>query len=191
MELILASTSLYRKAQLERAGLAIQTIPPGVDEENLKGSGLAPRALAERLAYEKAAAVALNRPHAVVIGGDQLAEVDGRVLGKPGTEARAVEQLALLSGRTHTLITAISVIHGSAIHRHTDVTRLTMRALTAEELSRYVAADRPIDCAGAYKLESRGIALFEKIESDDHSAITGIPLIALISILRSLGVEVP
>jgi septum formation protein len=191
MDLILASTSPYRRAQLERVGLAVRAIPPGVDEDSVKAEGLAPRALAERLAYEKAARVAEQEPSAIVIGGDQLAEVGGRVLGKPGTEANAVEQLALLSGRTHTLITAICVIRGPTIRRHTDVTRLTMRALTQEELSRYVAADRPLDCAGAYKLEARGIALIERIESEDHSAITGVPMIALVTILRELGIAIP
>jgi septum formation protein len=191
MELVLASSSPYRRAQLERIGLSILAIPPGVDEDAVKAEGLAPRALAERLAYEKAAAVAEERPHAIVIGGDQLVELDGRVLGKPGNRARALDQLTMLSGRTHTLITAIAVIAGPRIERHTDVTRLTMRPLDRGALSRYVDADRPIDCAGAYKLESRGIVLIERIESDDHSAVTGVPIMALVRILSALGVQLP
>jgi septum formation protein len=191
MEIVLASTSPYRRAQLERLGLELRAVPPGVDEEVLKGQGLAPRALAERLAHAKAARVAAREPEAIVIGGDQLVELDGRVMGKPETAANAVAQLALLSGRTHTLVTAIAVLCRGAVERHTDVTRLTMRSLTEAELERYVEADRPLDCAGSYRLESRGIALFERIESEDHSAITGVPLMAVVSILRRLGVEVP
>lgn len=191
MDLVLASSSPYRRAQLERIGLSIRAIPPGVDEDAVKAEGLAPQDLAQRLAYEKAAAVAAKEPAAIVIGGDQLVEIDGRALGKPGTEERAIEQLLLLSGRTHTLITAIAVVSGKEIGRHTDVTRLTMRSLDRAELERYVLADRPLDCAGAYKLESRGIVLFDRIESEDHSAITGIPMIALVTILRRMGCAIP
>ncbi len=191
MEILLASTSPYRRAQLERIGLSVHTIPPGVDEDAVKTQGLTPRGLAEQLSFEKALRVAKVAPEAIVIGGDQLVEIDGRVLGKPGTVEAAVEQLTLLSGRMHTLLTAITVIRGADRLRHTDVTRLTLRTLSREAIERYVEADRPFDCAGAYKLESRGIVLVERIESEDHSAITGIPLIALVSILRKLGCEIP
>ena len=115
----------------------------------------------------------------------------GRVFGKPGSVAGAVEQLSAMAGQAHDLITALVVVQGDRIFDHTNVTRLRMRRLSHGEIERYVAADQPLDCAGAYKLESRGIVLFEKIDSDDQTAVTGLPLIALVTILRDLGYEVP
>jgi septum formation protein len=193
--LILASTSRYRSALLERLGVPFTAVAPACDEDALKDPRLSPQALAEFLAEAKAASIALPQPEAVVIGSDQLAavEVDGRwtILGKPGTAAKAVDQLALLSGRTHVLITAMVVARGHERWRHTDITRLTMRRLDRAELERYVAADQPLDCAGAYKLECRGIALFDTIDSLDASAITGLPLLALTRILAGLGYAIP
>ena len=193
--LILASTSRYRRALLERLGVAFTALTPACDEDALKDPRLAPRALAEFLAEAKAASIAVQQPTAVVIGSDQLAavEVDGRwtILGKPGTAAKAVDQLALLSGRTHVLITAMVVARGAERWRHTDVTRLTMRQLDRAALERYVAADQPLDCAGAYKLECRGVALFAAIDTADASAITGLPLLALTRILAELGYAIP
>lgn len=193
--LILASTSRYRRALLERLGLPFTALAPACDEDALKDPRLAPQALAEFLAEAKAASIAVQQPTAVVIGSDQLAavEVDDRwtILGKPGTAAKAVDQLALLSGRTHVLITAMVVARGAERWRHTDVTRLTMRQLDRAALERYVAADQPLDCAGAYKLECRGVALFTAIDSADASAITGLPLLALTRILAELGYAIP
>jgi len=193
--LILASTSRYRRALLERLGVPFTAVAPACDEDALKDPRLAPQALAEFLAEAKAASIARQQPDAVVIGSDQLAavEVDGAwtILGKPGTAARAVDQLALLSGRTHVLITALVVARGEERWRHTDRTRLTMRRLDRAALERYVTADQPLDCAGAYKLECRGIALFDAIDSADASAITGLPLLALTRILAGLGYAVP
>ncbi len=193
--LFLASTSKYRRALLERLGVAFTAVSPACDEEALKDPRLMPQALAEFLAEAKAASIAVHQPQAVVIGSDQLAaiEIDGRwtILGNPGTAARAVDQLALMSGRTHVLFTAMVVARGAERWRHTDVTRLTMRALDRRALERYVAADQPLDCAGAYKLECRGIALFERIDSADHTAIIGLPLIALCSFLRTNDYPVP
>lgn len=193
--LILASTSRYRRALLERLGLPFTAVAPACDEDALKDPRLAPQALAEFLAEAKAASIAMQQPTAVVIGSDQLAavEVDGRwiILGKPGTTEKAVDQLALLCGRTHVLITAMVVARGSERWRHTDITRLTMRRPDRAALERYVAADQPLDCAGAYKLECRGITLFETIDSADASAITGLPLLALTRILAGLGYAIP
>ena len=193
MDLILASTSPYRRALLERLGVPFRCIAPPVDEQALKEqfSDVSPRELAERLAMAKASAVAAIGPEAVVIGADQLVSLDGSVLGKPGTAERAVAQLGAMSGRSHELITAMVVLHEGRAYAHTDVTRLSLRPLTPEEIFRYVAADRPLDCAGSYKLESRGITLFERIDSDDHSAIIGVPLIALTTILRTIGFAIP
>jgi len=176
---------------MERLGLPFQCEPPGVDEDAIAALGGAPRILAEQLAFEKASAVAARFPGATVIGSDQMAVINGQVLGKPGSISAACDQLARLSGQTHELITALCVIQGEQILRHTDITRLLMRRLATEEIERYVAADNPVDCAGAYKIEERGIALFEKLETADPTAITGLPLIALTSILRQLGLPVP
>lgn len=191
MELILASTSPYRRALLERLGVPFRICDPGVDEERVKALGQAPRLLAERLAAAKAESVRNAGGEAVVVGSDQLVSLDDRILGKPGSQERAVEQLRLLAGREHELITALAVFHQGRLIRHTDVTTLRMRPLTREAIERYVQADRPIDCAGSYKLESRGITLFDRITTEDQTAITGLPLIALTTILRDLGFAIP
>jgi septum formation protein len=193
--LILASTSPYRRDLLARLGVPFRAVAPACDEDALKDPTLTPRALAEHLAEAKARSIADQEPHATVIGSDQVAalQIDGgwRILGKPGTAERAIDQLALLSGRTHLLITAMVVVHAGRAYRHTDQTRLTMRALNRDQLARYVATDQPLNCAGAYKLEAQGVALFARIASDDHSAITGLPLMALTRILGECGYPVP
>jgi septum formation protein len=181
MRLVLASTSAYRRELLGRLGVEFETAAPDVDEAAWKGRGLAPREVARQLARAKAEAVArVVGDGATVIGSDQVCALGGETFGKPVTAERAGEQLALLAGRTHELLTAVCVVgpvHG--VWEHTDTARLSMRALDAASIARYVAADRPLDCAGSYKLEARGIALFEKIECADHTAIVGLPLVAL------------
>jgi septum formation protein len=189
-ELILASTSPYRRALLERLGIPFRCRAPVVDEETLKSSFGSPIALAEGLAQAKAASIAREEPEATILGGDQVVAFEGAVFGKPGTMERAVDQLVAMSGRSHELITAIVVLKDGQSIAHTDVTTLTMRHLSRAEIERYVRADLPLDCAGSYKIEARGITLFERIESADHTAITGLPLIALSTILRDLGFAV-
>lgn len=190
-DLILASTSRYRRDLLARLGLPFRAMPPRVDEESRKESSLAPRDLAEHLAEAKTMSLSAIEPEAIILGSDQVAACDGRILGKPGTAPAAIAQLSFLAGRSHQLITAICLWHQGQLLRHTDVTTMTMRNLTEAEIARYVAADQPLDCAGSYKLESRGITLFSRIESEDHTAIIGLPLIALTSLLRSIGCQVP
>ena len=194
-DLVLASTSAYRRALLSRLGLPFRAVAPACDEEQLKDPALTPRALADTLAEAKARSIADQQPQATVIGSDQVAALQigssWQILGKPGTAERAVEQLSLMSGRSHLLITAMVVIHQGRVFRHTDQTRLTMRDLHRDQLARYVATDKPLDCAGAYKLEAQGIALFDRIASDDHSAITGLPLVALARILTECGFQFP
>ena len=189
--IVLASTSPYRRQLLERLGLAFDCEAPRCDEEALKDPALPPLELARHLARAKAASVADLRPEAIVIGSDQLAHVDGLVLGKPGTRAAAIEQLLRLAGRTHELVTAVHVIERGQIHEHVDRTRLHMRTLDRAAIERYVDADQPLACAGSYKIEGRGIALFEAIESADHSAITGLPLLWLTAVLADLGIAIP
>jgi septum formation protein len=189
--LVLASTSAYRRALLERLGVPFRCRAPRCDERGLKQTESDARSLAEGLAHAKAASLLVDEPGTTIIGCDQLVSFQGRIFGKPETADRAVDQLATMAGHSHELITALVVIGGDRVFRHTDVTTLWMRPLSRAALARYVAADQPLDCAGSYKLETRGIALFERIQSDDHTAITGLPLIALVSILRGLGYEIP
>ncbi len=191
MDLILASTSRYRQALLARLGVPFRCVDPMVDEATWKSTIPDPETLAETLAIAKAEAVAARFPEAIVIGGDQVVAFDGEILGKPGTDERAGEQLTRLAGRSHELITALVVVGPDYLTAHTDVATLHMRALTPAAIERYIAVDRPLDCAGSYKLEERGIALFERIEAADHSAITGMPLMALTSILLELGFAIP
>lgn len=193
MDLILASTSPYRRALIERLGVPFRCLAPPADEEALKAefAMASPRELAERLAMAKAASIAGREPHAVVIGGDQVVAFEGSILGKPGTVENAIAQLRAMAGRSHELITAIAVIHEGDVFAHVDVASLRLRSLTPGEIRRYVEADLPLDCAGSYKLEARGITLFERIDSDDHSAIVGVPLIALTTLLRRIGLAIP
>ena len=189
--LILASTSPYRRAQLEQLKIPFEAIAPVVDEEAFKSLGLSPRELAAKLAVQKAEAVAREHRDAIVIGGDQLVSFQGEILGKPVTRDKAVEQLVCLSGHRHDLITAVAVCHRGTVETHVDETRLWMRAIDRAAAERYVLADEPLDCAGAYKIESLGIALFERIESQDHTAITGLPLLAIAKFLNERGIAVP
>jgi septum formation protein len=191
LDLVLASTSPYRRALLGRLGVPFRCLPPQFDETSVAIESVAPRVLAETLARRKAESIAAIEPGAVVIGCDQLVSLEGRILGKPGTVPRAIEQLELMAGRSHDLITALVVIgRGKAID-HTDLTRMKMRPLCRPEIERYVFQDQPVDCAGSYKLEERGIVLFERIETEDPTAITGLPLIRLTEILRWLGFKIP
>lgn len=191
LDLLLASTSRYRRSLLERLGVSFRVRSPLFNEHSLKGDGLPPRELAETLAYRKAWSLVDDEPRATIIGSDQLVALQGEVLGKPGSEDAAVAQLRRMAGQVHELITALVVVHGGKVWRHTDVARLHMRRLTDDELTRYVRADSPVDCAGSYKLEQRGVTLFEAIECADQSAITGLPLMALTTILRDIGYSIP
>ncbi|MGB0589208.1 MAG: Maf family protein [Myxococcota bacterium] len=190
--LILASTSPYRRALLDRLDVPYEVHAPGVDEGAYRD--LPAREMALVLSVAKAEAVDIE--DALVIGSDQVVDVDGQILGKPGTPARAVEQLMMLSGRAHRLITGVAV-HDTRTGEtvaDVDVHTLLMRDLAQPALERYVAHDNPVDCAGSYKLEQRGIALFERIEADpemaDDTAIVGLPMMKLLGLLRRCGVDV-
>lgn len=189
--LVLASTSPYRRALLERLGLPFACVAPPCDEEALKAAGGDPEALAARLALAKARAAAILHPQAVVIGGDQVCALGDDILHKPRTAERAVEQLLRLQGGEHRLVTALALVHPDGELTHTDITRLHMRALDRTALERYVATDLPLDCAGAYKLERRGITLFSRIDSQDHDAIVGVPMLWLTGALVDLGYQLP
>lgn len=191
MNLILASTSPYRKALLERLGIPFRVENPPVDEDDWKQKGLLPEELALTLAIEKARTVASDNLESLVIGSDQLAVLEGTILGKPGSRKRAIEQLSRLAGKTHRLFTAVCVRHGSRERVIQDAVSLRMRQLDRAAIERYVDFDEPFDCAGSYKIESRGICLFEQIDCADATAIEGLPLLALSHLLREFGCDFP
>lgn len=185
--LILASTSRYRAELLGRLGLPFSAEPPGVDEAALEGE--TPAALAERLAVLKARAVATRHPGALVIGSDQVASLGERRLGKPGTPERAREQLALASGHTVVFHTAVALAGPAGLELHRDETRVHFRTLSAAEIARYVELDAPLDCAGSFRSEGLGVALFEAIETRDPAALVGLPLVWLSGALTRAGLD--
>lgn len=188
-QLILASTSPYRRTLLERLGVEFEVVAPGVGEQHLPGESPADRAL--RLATAKAEAVGVRHPQALVIGSDQVAACGSDVLDKPGDAGRCREQLGRLSGHTAHFYTAC-VLLGAGLHRaHVDTTTVLLRALGAAEIERYVAREQPFDCAGGFRAEASGIALFDCIESQDPTALIGLPLIWLAGALRAAGYRLP
>lgn len=189
--IVLASTSHYRAELLQRLRLAFDQRAPGTDEAALPGE--LPDARALRLAQAKAEAAATGRHQALVIGSDQVAELDGLVLDKPGTSERAHAQLSACSGRTvvfHTALCLLDTRTGQP-HLHLDQTRVQFRPLRPDEIERYVTAEQPLDCAGSFKCEGLGISLFERIDSQDPTALIGLPMIALTRLLRQCAVELP
>lgn len=190
--LILASTSRYRKELLERLGVAFTVTVPAVDEATL--SGETPSDTAHRLARLKALAVANHHRQAVVIGSDQTATLDGvTVIGKPGSHARAVEQLRAASGRALVFHTGLSVVHLAAGFEHTLVvdTHVRFRTLSDAQIERYLQREPAYDCAGSAKSEGLGISLLQAIEGTDPTALVGLPLIALTGLLAEAGIEIP
>jgi septum formation protein len=188
--IVLASTSRYRAELLRRLLDGFEQIAPDVDEQPLPGE--APAARAARLAAAKAAAVSEKHRDAVVIGSDQVAALDGRVLHKPGSSDNAHEQLRASSGNIVDFHTGLCVFDREGrLQTHTDHTRVVFRTLSDQEIRRYLAREHPFDCAGSFKSEGAGIALFERIESEDPTALIGLPLIALARLLREAGIPVP
>lgn len=187
--LILASTSRYRHELLARLKLPFDVAAPGIDEHALAGE--APAALAARLALAKARAVAATAPDAVVIGSDQVAELDGRALGKPGTHERAVQQLRTMRARTVRFHTAVAVLREDRafVQQALVSVNVRFRDLTEREIESYLRAEQPYDCAGSAKCETLGIALVDAIESDDPTALVGLPLIRTSAMLRAAGLD--
>ncbi|MEO8509415.1 MAG: Maf family nucleotide pyrophosphatase [Betaproteobacteria bacterium] len=187
--LVLGSTSRYRRALLERLLLPFEVAAPDLDESALRGER--PAATALRLAEAKARAVAARYPDALVIGSDQVADCDGQPVGKPGHRAGAVAQLRMLSGRTvvfHTGVALVDAASGRCRSELVDIAS-TFRTLTDAEIATYLDREQPYDCAGSVRSEALGIALFERIASDDPTALIGLPLIALARLLRAEGVD--
>ena len=187
--LILASTSTYRRELLERLRLPFDVVAPEVDETPRAGE--APAALAERLALAKAQAVASRHADSVVIGSDQVAELDGNAIGKPHTHERAVAQLRAMSGRRVSFHTAVAVVRAERGFARVAVARVEVdfRTLDDGEIERYLRAEQPYDCAGSAKSEALGIALLSAIESDDPTALIGLPLIRTCALLREAGLD--
>ena len=188
--IILASTSPYRAQALQQLGLPFTSMAPLTEEQAQPAE--APQDLAMRLAMEKTAAVAARCPDAIVIGSDQVGMGPDGLLHKPGTDAAATKQLQGLSGRVATFDSAVSVYNPQKRNFQSDVVRTTVefRHLSAQQIERYVAIDQPLNCAGAFKVERLGIALFDRVTSDDPSALIGLPLIALTRLLEACGVDV-
>lgn len=182
----LASTSRYRRSLLARLGVEFQVEAPDTPEQRLPGE--APAAVAQRLALAKARAVAERHPDALVIGSDQVCALGDFILGKPGDAAAARAQLAAQSGRVVTFHTAVALVGIAAGYsrQHVDETRCVFRQLGAAEIAEYVDLEAPLDCAGSFKIEGRGIALFERVESVDPTALVGLPLIWVARALREV-----
>ena len=186
--LILGSTSIYRHELLSRLNIPFEVVAPDVDETALAGE--APHALAERLALAKANAVAARNPEAVVIGSDQVADLNGQSLGKPGTHEKAVSQLRQMRGRTVIFQTAVAVVCLQSGFEQLGLAqvRVKFRDLTDEEIENYLQIEKPYDCAGSAKSEGLGIALLESIDSDDPTALIGLPLIRTCQMIRAAGI---
>jgi septum formation protein len=189
--LLLASTSPYRYDLLQRLGIEFGVVQPGVAEAHLEGE--APAIRARRLALAKARAVAAQHRDAVVIGSDQVAAAADAILDKPGDATRCAAQLERLSGATAVFYTACAVIafDGTRDHVHVDRTDVSFRALSRAEIVRYVEREKPFDCAGGFKIEGLGISLFERVTTEDPTALIGLPLVWLANALRELGYSVP
>jgi septum formation protein len=187
--LILGSTSRYRRELLERLRVPFDVVSPEVDETPLANE--APHALATRLALAKAKAVAALHPSAVVIGSDQVADLNGEPLGKPGTHERAVVQLQRMRGQTVVFQTAVSVVCLDSQFEQTELAQIKVRFrdLSDAEIEAYLRAEEPYDCAGSAKSEGLGIALLDAIDNDDPTALIGLPMIRTTRLLRAAGID--
>jgi septum formation protein len=190
LPLVLGSTSRYRREVLSRFRVPFETDAPRVDET--PHAGETPAALALRLALEKGREVAARHPQAIVIGADQVCDLDGEALGKPGTHERAVAQLRRLSGRTAVFQTALAVLRPSNGFERAELApvRVHFRVLADAEIEHYLRLEQPYDCAGSAKCETLGIALLASIHSDDPTALVGLPLIRTAALLREAGLDV-
>lgn len=186
-DLVLASSSPYRQAQLKTLGLPFRCVSPDIDETPFDFEPA--QTLAKRLALTKAQTVALQNPQSIVIGADQVLDLDGTVMGKPGSMPAAFKQLERLSGRKAVFYSAISLITNNTQQVACEPTSATFRRLSPRQIHAYLRYDKPFDTAGSAKAESLGIALLEKLSSDDPSAIIGLPLITLTGLLCQAGLD--
>lgn len=188
--LVLASTSPYRQELLTRLGLPFETASPEIDESRHEGED--PEEFVQRLSLAKAKAVAGKYPDALIIGSDQVATLDDAILGKPGTHERAMKQLKAASGRSVTFLTGLTLYDSATGRSHTvcEPFRVKFRPLTEEEIDDYLRREEPYDCAGSFKSEGLGIALFSLTDGEDPNSLIGLPLIQLVSMLLENGIHV-
>lgn len=188
--LVLASTSIYRKELLGRLGLPFITATPDVDETPF--SGEPPQQLVRRLAEAKARAVSTRHPGALIIGSDQVAVIDGHIVGKPGDHARAAAQLRMASGRRLEFLTGLCLLNTTTDRAQVDMVAfgVVFRTLDDEQIERYLSREQPYHCAGSFKSEKLGIALCERFDGDDPTALIGLPLIRLVRMLEAEGIMV-
>lgn len=189
--LILGSTSRYRRDLLSRLGIAFDTAAPDIDET--PHTHESPQQTAQRLALAKAVVIAKQYPHALVIGSDQVADLEGLSVGKPGTHNKAVAQLQMMSGKKVVFHTAVALVCQQTAFQACDIAQVTVefRTLSTEEIDRYLRIEQPYDCAGSAKNEGLGISLMQAIHSDDPTALIGLPLIRTCQLLRHAGVFIP
>lgn len=191
MEILLASTSPYRKEQLKNFGLEFRAIAPKIDEESFKSSKLNPKKLCEFLAEKKAESLVASHPSDLIIGADQLVNLNGKILGKPKSREKAIVMLRQMSGKTHQLITALCICYKGKTYHATVVAKIKMRKLSRSDILQYIYRDNPLDCAGSYKFEMSGLSLVKRMSVSDPSSLTGLPLISLTHLLLKIGEPVP
>jgi len=189
-KLILASSSPYRRALLDKLGLPYECISPDINESARDGES--PETLARRLALEKAQAIAQHHGDALIIGSDQVAVLDGALIGKPLNHDRARDQLLRASGRCVRFVTGLCLLDSDSQQSQVEAIdfRVHFRRLSADQVERYLKREQPYQCAGSFKAEGLGIALFERLEGDDPNSLIGLPLIRLIRMLENAGVQV-
>lgn len=188
-EIVLASSSPYKKELFERLDIPFTSCSPVFCEENFKKKGMLPGELALFLAEKKAESLIKNFPNALIIGCDQIAVIGDEILSKPGTHKQAISQLLALQGKTHHLLTAISIINGNNQEQFIEKTALKMRSLTRSQIESYLKTDKPYNCAGSYMLEKKGITLFNSINTEDYTSIIGLPLMKISTILINQGIK--
>lgn len=191
LPIVLASSSSYRRKLLEKLGLHFETHIPNVNETPSPGEH--PEQLASRLATDKAQAIAHYYPNHLIIGCDQVAALNQRILNKPGDHQTATEQLSLCSGKSVCFYTGLSLLNtqSHALHQLVEPFTVHFRELSAQQINYYLLMDKPYDCAGSFKAEGLGITLFKKLEGNDPNALIGLPLIQLVTLLKSEGIQLP
>ena len=189
--LVLGSTSPFRRELLQRLGLAFDTAAPQIDES--RATGESPEELVSRLALDKARAVAADHPGALIIGSDQVAVIDGAILGKPGNRENAISQLLQASGKVVTFHTGLCLLNAAndTAQAVVEPFRVHFRSLSRAQIERYLDREQPYGCAGSFKSEGLGISLFSRLEGNDPNALIGLPLIRLVEMLEREGINVP
>lgn len=189
-KIVLASTSIYRQAQLKTLGIPFIAEKPLIDEEKEKDLSLNPKDLALKLSFLKAQSLA--KPHQITIGGDQLVSFENQILGKPGSIENAIQQITKMQNQTHELITALTIFDGPDNFKQVlNITKMKLKKLSSEQIKKYIELDNPVDCAGSYKIEKHGVQIMEAIETSDFTAIQGLPLLELSKVLAQMGIAIP